>query len=111
MAQPQRVSGPDGFNTAAITVSNAAKLITDAGFAWGVNDVTLAEEVYITPRNAGIMVTWSGVAPTANLGHYVGQNSTLIVKGFADIRALQFIREGAVDAVVSVTLSKFPGNT
>ncbi|MCC7423782.1 MAG: hypothetical protein IT428_26250 [Planctomycetaceae bacterium] len=99
-------NAPRGFQTKAATVSNAAKAVSHADFAFTADELAQAVSAVITSRTAGVMVTWSGVDPTASLGHLVATNGTLRVDGTLNIQALKFIREAAADATVTVTLEK-----
>ena len=91
-------------NGAVSTVSNSAKAVTHGDFGFDAADLAAAQRAYVTARDAGVMVTWSGVTPTATLGHLIAQNGTIEVSGNTNINALSFIREDATDAEVSVTL-------
>lgn len=95
-------------STAAATKSHAisSSAVPIAADGWGFTAPVLAaaKRAYITARTAGVMVTWSGTTPTAALGHLVPQNGTLQLDQNANILALQLIREGSTDAVVSITL-------
>ena len=96
------------YATKSNTVSSTAETISDAGWSWSAGDVSSADRALITCRTGGAMVTWSGVTPTATLGHLVAANATYEVIGNVNIANLQFIREASTDAVITVTLSKLP---
>jgi hypothetical protein len=96
-----------GYQTKSATISNTAKAITHADFSWGVNDVETADRAYITARTSGVMITWTGITPTASLGFYLGSNSNLVVEGNRNIRQLSFIREGGSDATIVISFEKY----
>ena len=91
------------------TVSNVAKAITHADFGFTAGILASAEVAFITSRTAGVMVTWDGTAPTGTVGHLVDTTmlGPFVVKGRAKINALNFLREAAVDAEVTITLEQF----
>lgn len=94
------------FQTKTRTISSTAVLISDAGWGWGDSDLSLAQRAYVSARGAGVMILWSGVTPTANLGHPVLENATVEIVGNDNIQALQLIREATTDANVTITLEK-----
>jgi hypothetical protein len=97
----------EAFACKGATISSTAKAITHSDFAWGANDSALAVRVFITARGAGVMCTWSGDAPTANLGHFIPENGTIEVLGNRNIQRLKFIREDATDAELTITMERW----
>ena len=95
-----------GYATKSATISNTAKAISHADFAWAASDLAAADIAYITARTAGVMLLWTGVVPTATLGFMLAQNANIEVVGNANIQALQFIREAGSDATVIVSLEQ-----
>lgn len=88
-----------------MTISSAAIAINNAGFSWGANDLARAQRAYVTAYTQPINISWaSGVAPTATLGVALAVGSTFEIVGVENINALQFIRQGATDGVISVLL-------
>ena len=67
------------------------------------------QTVTITARTAGVMALWSGVVPTASLGHLIATNGTYVVQGSSNILALQFIREAGADSTLIISLEKYAG--
>lgn len=98
-------NAPRGFATKSATIGTVAKTAA-ADFSFSADDLAQAVSAVITSRTAGVMVTWSGVVPTASLGHLVATNGTLRVDGTLNVQALQLIREAAADATVTITLEK-----
>lgn len=88
----------------AMTISSAAVAITNAGFGWGANDLARAQRAYVTAYTQPLNISWAGVAPTATLGVALAVGATFEIVGVENINALQFIRQGASDGVVSVLL-------
>ena len=98
---------PVGFQTKAATVTNAAKPVSHADFGFSTAELAAADIAYVTPFSYPIVLTADGVAPTTALGTYVAAADTMIVRGSANIVALQFIRAADDDSTVSVSLFKF----
>lgn len=96
-----------GYQTKAATISNTAVAISAAGWSWTAGYLALADQAVITVHTNGATLTWDGTTPTATLGRLVAAGETITVKGNANVQALQLIRSGGADAVVSVTLEKF----
>lgn len=89
----------------SMTISATAILISNAGFGWAATDLGRAQRAYITCYTQPINVSWAaGVAPTAALGVALAAGATIELVGNENINALQFIRQGATDGVISVLL-------
>lgn len=99
-------NAPRGYQTKAATVGSTAKAISHADFAFSNDELAQAARAVITARTAGVMVTWSGITPSASLGHLIATNGTLTIEGNASIQALKLIREAGSDSTVTITLEK-----
>lgn len=85
------------------TVSSSAVAIT-ALTGWA-STLSPAVRATVTARLGGVMFTYDGATtPTANIGHYLGANQSIVVYGTDNINNLKFIREASTDSAVSVTL-------
>lgn len=99
---------PTAYQTKTCTVSTPTVItMASAGWSWTSGYVALADQAVITAHTNPVTITWDGTAPTATTGLYIGAYSSVTVKGNANVQALQFIRAGGSDAVVSVTLEKY----
>lgn len=96
-----------GYQTKAATISTAAVAISAGGWSWTAGYLALADHAVITAHTNGVTLTWDGTTPTATLGRALAAGATITVQGNANVQALQFIRSGGSDAVVSVTLEKY----
>lgn len=102
------IQAPTAYQTKTCTVTTPGVVtMATAGWSWTAGNVALADQAVITAHSNPITITWDGTAPTATTGLYVPAFSTVVVTGNANVQALQFIRAGAGDAVVSITLEKF----
>lgn len=98
---------PVAFGSA--TVSNAAKAISHEDFGFSAAQLAEANRAVISAHAQPIHFRYDGGAPTATIGHHADdstENAPRVVLGNANVQALQFIREGGTDSVVSVTLEK-----
>lgn len=99
---------PTAYQTKTCTVTTPGVItMASAGWSWTAGNVALADQCVITAHNNPVTITWDGTAPTATTGLYVGAFSSVAIQGNANVQALQFIRAGGADAVVSVTLEKY----
>jgi len=85
------------------TISNAAKAIDHADFAWGNADLGTANAAWISSTQA-VRYTFDGTDPTTTLGHPIGADGTVYIPDARLIRDLKFIRTGGSDAVLTVSL-------
>lgn len=85
------------------TISNAAKAIDHADFGWGNADLGTANAAWISSTQA-VRYTFDGTDPTATLGHPIGADGTVYIPDARLVRDLKFIRTGANDAVLTVSL-------
>lgn len=92
------------FRMKSATISNAAKAISHADFAWTAGDLVQADRAILTARTAGVMYTYDGTDPTTTLGHLLPRDGTVEILGTANVQALKFIREAGADATLTVTL-------
>lgn len=92
------------INTKSETVSSTVINITDSGWGWSANDLAQANRAVISSRSAGVMITWHGVDPTAELGHPVMANEWASVEHNANILLIRLLREAGDDAEVTITL-------
>jgi len=85
------------------TVAGTAVAITALT---GYVAATVADSVRatITAREGGVMFTYDGTTPTADIGHYVGPNQSAVVVGTDNINALKLIREASTSAKVTITV-------
>lgn len=96
------------YQTKTCTVTTPGVItMASGGWGWTAGYVALADQAVITAHSNPVTITWDGTAPTATTGLYIGAYSSVTVKGNANVQALQFIRAGGADAVVSITLEKF----
>ena len=101
------MAGMECFAMASATVSNTAKSITHADFGFTATQLAQADNAIICSRVAGIMYDWHpSISPTANLGVFLAANGSVSFPGTVSIGRLQFIREGAADATVTVKLER-----
>lgn len=84
------------------TVSTTVIRIKDFGF--DPEYLAKATGAIVSTRLAGIMVSWTGKDPTTTDGHPLMTNLILPVLGIDNVQNLGFVREGAVDAEVTITL-------
>jgi hypothetical protein len=98
------------YRARSATIGSSAIQISDVSFGWQAGELAAAEVAILTARGAGVMYLYDGTAPSATLGHLLAQNGTVEVVGNANIQALRFIREGASDATMTVTLKKNQGS-
>lgn len=97
------LSALKAFTAYTKTVSNTAVSITTfTGYTAATR--ARANKAIIGVRTNGIMLTFDGTTPTATVGIFVAANGTYQVEGQSNITALQFIREAAADAAVTITL-------
>jgi len=87
------------------TISNAAKAISHADFAWGNQDLGKAAAAWISSTQ-GVRYTFDGTDPTTTLGHPIGADGTVYIPDGRLVRDLKFIRTGGTDAVVTISLLK-----
>lgn len=87
-----------------LLVEGAVKTLADFGFT--AAEIAVATSAVITARTAGVMILWTGIAPTATYGHYCGPNGTAEVHGAANVAAIQMIREAAISSNVTITLGR-----
>jgi len=86
------------------TVSSTAKAVS-SDFSFTAAELAACGYAVVTPRGAGIMLTYgASAAPTSTLGVFVGANTNLTIEGYNNIINLRMIRESSTDATVSVTL-------
>ncbi len=90
------------FNQEQLTVSSTALGFTSAKYL-PTNGTRPANKVILTvdPTNP-IRWTMDGTTPTTTVGHYL-VGATLEIDGYGNIKAFRAIKQGATDAVVSVT--------
>lgn len=102
------IQAPKAYQTKTCTVTTPGVItMASGGWSWTAGYVALADQAVITAHTNPVTITWDGTAPTATVGMYVPAFSTVVVTGNANVQALQFIRAGGADAVVSITLEKF----
>ncbi len=94
--------GVDAQEMRGFTVSTI--VIAMPAFAFSAPALAAATQALVTALNGGVMYTLEGTGPTTVVGHYLPAGSTITVTGNADINNLQFLRQGAVDADVTITL-------
>lgn len=98
------------IQTKTATVSTTAVPITDAGFGFTANELATATRAVISSHSASAHMRWDGGAPTATVGHHLGEATRpQVVWGKATIGNLQFIREGSQNVQVTVTLETTQG--
>lgn len=86
------------------TISNAVKAISHADFNWTAGDLEKASAAWISTTQ-NVRYTFDGdTDPTTTLGHPIGADGTVFIPDGRLVRDLRFIRTGASDAVVTVTL-------
>lgn len=95
----------NGYATKTATVSDSPVAISD--FGWDAGDLEAADRAAISAHTAGIVMTWDGTTPDPTTGMPVSSGMTVEIKGRGGVQASKFIRSGAVDSVVSITLEKF----
>lgn len=101
------IQAAHGFRTKAATISTTAVAISAAGWSWTAGDLASADQAVVTAWSNGASLTWDGTTPTPTLGRALAAGETVVIVGNRNVQALQFIRSGAADAVVSVTLERF----
>ena len=84
------------------TVSTTVVRIKDFGF--DAEQLAKATGAIVSVRSAGVMIAWTGQDPTTLLGHPLMENQILPILGTDNVQNLGLIREGSVDAKVTITL-------
>lgn len=84
------------------TISSAALALADLDFTQDQVDETA--RVVISVRSGEVNIAYDGTTPTTSLGHIFTAGDIFEILGNNDVQNLQLIRNGAVDAVVDVTL-------
>jgi hypothetical protein len=93
------------LQTSSATVSNTAVEIDAATWSWENGMLETAKRAVIS-TNQDIMIRWDGTAPTTTVGHPILANQWAAVEHPGDIADLSFIRKGASNATVTVTLER-----
>lgn len=88
----------------SVAVSSTAKALTDLGFTQA--QIDRSSRARITADTNPLRMTYDGTTPTASIGHYLPVGAGTEVVGDANIANLKFIRAGASDGAVSVTLEE-----
>ena len=87
------------------TISNSAVTLTTAlKFVFTAAQIDASSRARISCDTQPVRYRYDGTAPDANTGHILPTNTTIELLGNANIRALQFIRQGGSDGTVSITL-------
>jgi len=87
-----------------VTISDMAKAIDHADFDWLANQLARARIATISAATAGIRFLYTGDDPTATFGYLLPADSILEIPRNENINNLVFIRSGALDAALTITL-------
>lgn len=101
---------PAGFATSlACTVSNVAKAIDHADFGFTAAQLQKADAAIVTASQDVLFTEDGATDPViATLrGHPLSAGTLMFIDGGKRVRKLRFIRKGAADAVVVITLEKY----
>ena len=98
------------IQTQTATVSSTAVPITAAGFGFTASELASATRAVVSAHSASAHMRWDGGAPTATVGHHIGEGTRpQVIYGTATIGNLQFIREASQDVQVTITLETTQG--
>lgn len=99
------INVPLAIATNQVTISSAAVLLTALPVSpFTAAQVARAARAVITVRTAAINVRWDGTSPTTSVGHKFAVGDVFALVGNENITLLQIIRDGASDAVITITL-------
>lgn len=87
-----------------VTIGDTAKAITHADFGFTLDQLARARIATISAATAGIRFLYTGEDPTATFGYVLPADSIFEVPRNENINNLVFIRSGAVDATLTITL-------
>ena len=88
----------------AVTIGDTAKAITHEDFGWMAHELERARIATIAAATAGIRFLYTGDDPTATFGYVLPADSIFEIPRNENINNLVFIRAGAVDATLTITL-------
>jgi hypothetical protein len=91
------------YNSA--TISSTAQDMSDVGFTDA--EIERADVAYVTVDTQALRYRYDGGVPTAADGHQLDAGDKWLLVGNQNIRNLQFIRAGASDGFVAITLESF----
>lgn len=87
-----------------VTIGDTAIEIDDAAFNWLEGELDAARIATISAATASIRFLYTGDDPTATFGYALLKDSIFEIPRNENINNLIFIRSGAVDAVLTITL-------
>lgn len=87
-----------------VTIGDTVKAITHADFDWLANQLARARIATISAATAGIRFLYTGDDPNATVGYVLPADSIFEIPRNENINNLIFIRSGAVDATLTITL-------
>lgn len=99
-----RINATQAFAFDSATVSSTALTLTDIGFS--AAQVTLANRARVTCLTQAVLFRYDGGDPAALTGHALIANETVVIDGQHNIAQLRFIRAGASDGAVCITLEE-----
>jgi hypothetical protein len=99
------ISTSTAFAYNSATISTTAQDVSDVGFTDA--QIDRADVAYITVDTQAVRFRYDGSAPTAAEGHQLDAGDKWLLVGNQNIRNLQFIRAGASDGFVAITLESF----
>lgn len=98
-------NAPTGQVTKQATISSAAVLLTALPVTpFTAAQVLAAARAVITVRTSQINIRYDGTSPTVAIGHLFVSGDVFEILGNDNIARLEFIRNGATDADITVTL-------
>ncbi|KKN20603.1 hypothetical protein LCGC14_0933850 [marine sediment metagenome] len=99
------INAPKGQVTKQVTISNTAVLLTALpSTPFTAAQVLAAARAVITVRTSQINVRYDGISPTVAIGHLYLIGDVFEILSNRNIERLEFIRNGATDADITVTL-------
>lgn len=99
------INAPRGQATKQVTISSAAVLLTALpSTPFTAAQVKAAARAVITVRTSQINIRYDGTSPTVAIGHLYLIGDVFEILGNGNIERLEFIRNGATDADITVTL-------
>jgi len=88
----------------AVTISSTAKAINHADFGFTLDQLERARIATISAATAGVRFLYTGEDPTATFGYLLPADSIFEIPRNENVNNLVFIRSGALDATLTITL-------
>lgn len=105
MSTPHSNQEYDIIGSGSATVTNVAKAIDHADFGFSAEQLAAATRAVFSVHSGNAHYCYCGTTPTVDTGHMLQQLfPPQVVMGNPHVNNLAWIREGAVDCIVYVTL-------